>query len=910
MWSFGYTKDEPRDGVIALPETQFAAKMPVPGYWDDHTDRLSRTIKWSRDYAFNPDYRATVYPMGAGKPADCSLPYILGTGWYKKSFMLPQQAQGSKLELICGGAVVDTFVWINGVYLGEHRGHQTPFSFPFEKYAKFGEVNTVVLAVSNVRGGIGSCILRGYKGRSAGIYGDVRVHIAEQVRIEDLFVVLDANLEVLNWSLSLRGDPAEINGAYAVLDGERIVLEGRFQGSGSCLRWQSTAAGLAPWSDNDPKLYTIEVALDSGDQVRSRFGLRYARQIDGRILINGREKLLRGYCEHAYFAKTCTQSLDKAYYMDLVTRCKQIGFNFARFHTWSPNEQYLEACDELGLYVQVEAANFSTPEMWQEMVKTYRRHPSVVLFCRGNEIPLDDEQIEICAQFADVVHDQAPGVLYSPMESLHCVDFLLNIPSAGTHKGLADTPFLHDPYRLDRLKAFSDVLEPHRHIGFDTVFSKLPETRRKFTAYNGTAYISHELGILDTYIDLGLEYRYEGTRIGTDLYRSVREMMQEAGILENAPLYYENSCKWTAALRKMLIEKVRLTDAQGYNYLGAIDYQWHRGGYSCGFLNEFYEMKPGQSREQMLMYNGESLVMLDIPPYRAYTCGEQLSYDCYLSLYGGYGDTEGVLSWKLKDRFGKVCLSGRQECPQIREHAVDPAGAISFALPSVKDAQGYVLCLQFSSEHYDIFNEYRLWAFPQAELDASVPVVQKPDLAVYEQIAQGARMVILGDSPLPMLPTDYDKIMAGRTVGNSATVVHPHPIMNGFPHEGWCDQQFVQMLQGGKAAVFNDRPDLFRPVIEVVSSYKLPFTQAALYELRIGKGRALFCTLNMSKQDPAAQHLLGQMCRYLAGEVLQDVPTVELDELRELFEQRAEPQLDFDAEKGIDGNALVLQSQK
>ena len=67
-----------------------------------------------------------------------------------------------------------------------------------------------------------------------------------------------------------------------------------------------------------------------------------------------------GLTDHGYFPLTCTPPMDTAYYRKAVQKYQEIGFNWIRFHTTAPHEAYLDACDELGMMVQVEAPMVST----------------------------------------------------------------------------------------------------------------------------------------------------------------------------------------------------------------------------------------------------------------------------------------------------------------------------------------------------------------------------------------------------------------------------------------------------------------------------------------------------------------------------------------------------------------------
>lgn len=370
-WAFTYTPAMPGDHKFPHPD-QYSTTMPIPSYWDNNIERLERTVEWSRSYRFNPDYRQVHYPMGAGKPADASLPYILGVGWYAKRVTIGNEYSGNPLSLCIGGASVDTHAWVNGHYLGAHQGHLYPFSFPIEAYVRYGQENLIILAVDNLRDNMASCILRGYKGRSGGVYGNVFLHASGKASIEDLYAYPDATLEHLYFGLSLRGDTQKIKVKWAIEDDlGNIKQSGTQEFAGNLLAWEAKTDGILPWSDHEPTLYSLVVAIYDGDNIldslKQSFGLRHVAVEGDRIKVNGQRQFLRGLTEHAYFPETCTQPLDKEYYKKRLIILKKLGFNWIRFHTWAPNAQYVEACNEVGFYVQVETPNGFAFSEWTEL---------------------------------------------------------------------------------------------------------------------------------------------------------------------------------------------------------------------------------------------------------------------------------------------------------------------------------------------------------------------------------------------------------------------------------------------------------------------------------------------------------------------------------------------------------------
>ena len=181
-WKFTYSSESGEGKIPNIPkESAFTASINVPGYWDDHKDLLRTAHFWgaakfallSDSYIkFNPEYRPFEYPLGTKSP-DASLPYICGTGYYRKAFSAPADWQDRTIVLVVGGVCQQAWVWLNGQFLTHHVGYETPFEIPLNEALKTGE-NELVIAVDNAQDiGHKGCDRRGYKGYSGGIYRPV-----------------------------------------------------------------------------------------------------------------------------------------------------------------------------------------------------------------------------------------------------------------------------------------------------------------------------------------------------------------------------------------------------------------------------------------------------------------------------------------------------------------------------------------------------------------------------------------------------------------------------------------------------------------------------------------------------------------------------------------------------------------
>ncbi len=941
-WQFAYRASaDPVD--LALPEErEFSASMIVPGYWDDHWDLLKemeRVDFWSEP-KFNPNYRPPDFPLG-NNPPDASLQYLLGFGWYRRRIAVPSEWSSKFVTLHVGGVIMDAWVWVNRKLLKHHASHSTPFSVPLEKSLTYGSENELVIAVSNVRADRLGCSIRGYSGRSAGIRASVVLNASNVCRTPDLHVWPSDDLSRLNWRLQI--PPGRMPGAlrinYAVVDpatGEHVI-SGKMECAGDSAEWTSSSEGLAAWSDDAPRLYRAELEISNGDGARDifsqPFGMRHINREGFSIRLNGTRKYLRGATEHAYFAKTCTPPISTSYYLHTIGKLKSLGFNWLRFHTWVPPEEYLDAADQLGMLIQIEAPRYSSLEEWADIVRFCRKHPSVVIYCAGNEEILDDAKIAELRALSELIRKEAPDALFNPQEAMRGVEYYWTPENMGADAVME--PYPHNPRRLEELKSFSDVFGSYSW-GMLSYSSAAGDPRiidDRLVPYERPC-LSHEICIHGSFINLDLEHRYEGTRIGPGIFAAARKNLREAGLLGNAALYFANSCAWMRDLRKHAFENARkCSRLAGYDMLAAIDHHWHRTGYDCGIMNEFYEMKPGELPEDVLRYNGETVLLLDHGNMRNYWEGAKFRSQLRCSHFGPEEMRNCRLMWRLSKGDGNIFASGEWAVPLIPAGEIQDIGELSFNISGNRHPVKATLSVSLQGSGKFVDNKWDFWIFPQpspvaAEADGpaiarfsglfqglspvaasakacAVRLLSGLDRSSLDWIRKGGSAVVLGAGAMPSSPANFQICVAGRPKGHAATVIWDHPVMREFPHDGYCGWQFHDMLTGSSVVSMDYGGTEFDPIIELMSSYKRVRRHSALFEGILGKGRVMVCTLNMSAEDPASMYLLYLLLRHAQDREFRPQSRLPADFLLGAGSGEVKPE-DMSTDQALDPNARLV----
>ncbi|MFL5740247.1 MAG: glycoside hydrolase family 2 TIM barrel-domain containing protein [Flavisolibacter sp.] len=356
-----------------------------------------------------------------------------GTGWYRKKFTRTKEDQSKAIRIYFDGVYMNSDVWINGHYLGNHPYGYTPFYYELTSFLlPAGQENILAVRVRNQ--GKNS---RWYSG--SGIYRHVWLiktnpeHIAQWGVFVTTPVVTEGNA-LVNINTTFRNENGQEENL--VLETELLAPDGSSAGK---QRTQITATDKAQdvqqtirisspalWSTDNPKLYTAVSRLlknkEVVDVVTTHFGVRTI-QVDARngFLLNGKKLELRGGCMHHDNGPLGSATIDRAEERKIEI-LKKNGFNAIRTSHNPPSQQLLDACDRLGMLVIDEAFDMWErgkndqdyhlyfDQWWQQdlssMLLRDRNHPSVVFWSIGNEVNerADSSGLVIASKLVNFVH--------------------------------------------------------------------------------------------------------------------------------------------------------------------------------------------------------------------------------------------------------------------------------------------------------------------------------------------------------------------------------------------------------------------------------------------------------------------------------------------------------------------------
>lgn len=341
-----------------------------------------------------------------------------GIGWYRKHFKL-NNIKNKEVNIYFDGVYMNSDVYINGHHLGNHPYGYTPFSYDIAPYLKSsGEEN--ILAVRARNEGKNS---RWYSG--SGIYRHVWLTVTPLMHIAPWGVYIttpDVSDKLAKISIKTKLINNGTNAGNAtirtsIFDAKNQILSNTsnqvnigITNSASQNDEEIAQTFQVPhpklWSPETPYLYhavsELSVNGKAIDKVTNSFGIRSIEiTADKGFLLNGKRILLRGGCMHHDNGPLGAATIDRAE-IRRVQLLKSFGYNAVRTSHNPPSQQFLDACDSVGIIVIDEAFDqWERPKnpddyhlyfdtCWQKdissMVLRDRNHPAVVFWSIGNEI--------------------------------------------------------------------------------------------------------------------------------------------------------------------------------------------------------------------------------------------------------------------------------------------------------------------------------------------------------------------------------------------------------------------------------------------------------------------------------------------------------------------------------------------
>src|SRR5690606_19639330 len=333
-----------------------------------------------------------------------------GLGMYRRNMQVPAAWKGDIVRLHFEAVYETAYVYVNGRYVGSHKGGYTPFEFRVEDLLKIGENNMIAVVADNR-------YRRGAWWAWGGISRNVSLTRNKQVRVNQLLITPEVDLQTKKGEVSIayrvennaldKNEVAVSVKLFAddqytsvVKDTSYTVTVSDEQSTTQKLTLR-LADAVKLWHIDDPKLYGCEISIGKDGQTwhqkRSTFGFRKVEIKGQQLLLNGESVKLAGFNrvhDHRAVGNTEPLWLIKK---DL-DHMKSLGCNMTRMMHAALSPELLAYADKIGMLIigeipvwgvedpQAFENNPLTRHWLKEMIERDYNHPSIIGWSMGNEL--------------------------------------------------------------------------------------------------------------------------------------------------------------------------------------------------------------------------------------------------------------------------------------------------------------------------------------------------------------------------------------------------------------------------------------------------------------------------------------------------------------------------------------------
>jgi hypothetical protein len=466
--------------------------------------------------------------------------------------------------------------------------------------------------------------------------------------------------------------------------------------------------------------------------------------------------------------------------------------------------------------------------------------------------------------------------------------------------------------------------------------------------YKQLPHIWHEFP--NTYVgplpDLTVAEKFTGVFRDDNYLSYTRQQVAGLGLTEKYPAVYQRSVDFYYHYLKQAFESARSSPTMdGYGLWLMTDTPAGPEGDAnfLGIFNLLYEPAKFPDPAPVLQFNRETVLLIDAGiDQRVLAAGEGKKVTLSVSHYGAEPIDKGRLSWEVAAQ-GQTLQRGTIDAVQARPGEVKPVGAIPLGPYVLPTARKLRLSVRLESAACRQENHWDFWVFPAAkgglrgkpmlnltgvkQLDiryglqpASKPAqsADSPRLILANRwtaevaghLARGRTVLLLAEEGTLARPRGFT--FFAPWIRSTGTFIENHPALGDFPHDGFCDNQFLRLFGDSLETLpMTDKGsterDKFVPVAwglcgdhdpALKSEWSEPRNRWKLYrnglvcEGRVATGRLVVCCLRVLRgvQNgyPEAGYLLDCLVEdALSGRVPTATPATTIEDASRVFRAAA-----------------------
>lgn len=404
------------ENKVALSGNWLFNPAPETSFWKTEAEKNWKTIEVPGEWIMQG------FEVEKGKAAG-----------YIRMFTIPANWKEKRIKLRCNGIYSEAQIYINGQKAGSHLGGFTAFELDVTSLVRYGAQNQIAIAVTSETIADSTSNASRYAVHPlGGISRDLYLFALPEVNLSLFHVstvfdstythaTLTTEIEVTNESKQTSSTPAlsfelkDAEGQPIQLENARKELEPIPAGEKRKLTLHFPVKAPHKWDPEHPYLYRLTCSLENGTKTLQksvrRVGFRQIEVRGNQVFVNNLPIKLRGACHHEVMPLR-GRSVNNRMWQKDVELFREGNVNYLRTSHYPPDETLLDACDELGMFVEVEAPfcwahETKVPDSLRqkvlvnqhlEMVNLNRSHPSVLMWSMGNESSLYTEYFKEAAE--------------------------------------------------------------------------------------------------------------------------------------------------------------------------------------------------------------------------------------------------------------------------------------------------------------------------------------------------------------------------------------------------------------------------------------------------------------------------------------------------------------------------------
>jgi beta-galactosidase len=367
-----------------------------------------------------------------------------GIGWYRRHYTAPAALAGRRLFIKFDGACFTTDLYVNGTFVGEHRGAFAAFVWDLTPYLTVGRDNLLAVKVNNALDTNG-IPLSGDFNMDGGLYRHVNLVVTDPLHVS-LTDYASPGVYLQQTNVSAASADLQITTKLqndGLASRQATVVANIFDAAGKLVRaltcnvtldagpsvdvvQNTTLANPHLWNgQSDPYLYRVQVQVIDGnsgavvDQVEQPLGFRFYRvDPSNGLFLNGQYLDLHGVSFHQDRQDKgwAISDADQTEDVSLIT---EIGATFVRLSHYQHPPKTYDLLDENGLVAWSEiplidnvtdTAAFldNAKQQLQEMIRQNYNHPAVLFWGMFNEIPDNAATRQMVSELVQLAHQEDP----------------------------------------------------------------------------------------------------------------------------------------------------------------------------------------------------------------------------------------------------------------------------------------------------------------------------------------------------------------------------------------------------------------------------------------------------------------------------------------------------------------------